>query len=307
MNSSRSLYNVSVSSLPRRVLAVETIPPGRRLNIYSTPEYLGYIANLLQGTPEWDRLRTSQFGKLFNLPVTRKSFIATIGRFGPPQGSQTPIADLIVRLKQKTSATYGFPLALQLQAFEAIPLLLEKIPNYSDIRGFANRPSQRLSCTVILHQGDVLAAEMDPKLVVSYTLSPLEDNIEDSTIPIEQATKTTETVNVQTLKPPSRKLATRKGNRATTRQTKPQDIDDVAPDGIEGLKKFILEQNGLLFERIMGELDKRIPPREESLSKGNESKRKRVVESKGSKRKKPERQYINITSDSDGDMDPPVE
>ncbi|XP_019091553.1 PREDICTED: uncharacterized protein LOC104741704 isoform X2 [Camelina sativa] len=306
-------------NLPERLLPVDSYSDGARLNIYSRPEYLGTIATLLKGSKEWERIKNSQFGKIFELPVARCShsgkllhgllsrqlvtekkhemwfvfgghpirfsmrefqivtglrcgelptqdevdkhkdqylsvwhrlfgnktmvtvadvldmllqndkttekkkqfsswkklclalivivdgvvvchdqsfvspefvemlndidyfldypwgrlaFTATIRRFGPPEDATNPIGKLKKRLKQKTSACYGFPLALQLQALESIPVILERIKDPMDLRNFTERSAEGLSCAVLLHESKLRNAEVDDKLVVSHTLDP---------------------------------------------------------------------------------------------------------------------------------------
>lgn len=56
--------------LPERLFATDRFP-SRRLNVYSTLEYLVIVKNVLQGTPEHDRLMGSCFGKLYDLPIRR--------------------------------------------------------------------------------------------------------------------------------------------------------------------------------------------------------------------------------------------
>ncbi|XP_010499665.1 PREDICTED: uncharacterized protein LOC104777152 isoform X2 [Camelina sativa] len=306
-------------NLPERLLPVDSYSDGARLNIYSRPEYLGTIATLLKGSKEWERIKNSQFGKIFELPVARCShsgkllhgllsrqlvtekkhemwfvfgghpmrfsmrefhivaglrcgelpsqdevdkhkdqylsvwhrlfgnktmvtvanvldmllqndkttekkkqfsswkklclalivivdgvvvchdqsfvstefvemlndidyfldypwgrlaFTATIRRFGPPMDATNPIGKLKKRLKQKTSACYGFPLALQLQALESIPVILERIKDPMDLRNFTERSAEGLSCAVLLHESKLLNAEVDAKLLVAHTLYP---------------------------------------------------------------------------------------------------------------------------------------
>ncbi|XP_010478559.1 PREDICTED: uncharacterized protein LOC104757509 isoform X2 [Camelina sativa] len=306
-------------NLPERLLPVDSYSDGARLNIYSRPEYLGTIATLLKGSKEWEQIKNSQFGKLFQLPVARCShsgkllhgllsrqlvtekkheiwfvfgghpmrfsirefhivtglrcselptqdevdkhkdrylsvwhrlfgnktmvtvadvldmllqndkttdkkkqfsswkklclaliaivdgvvvchdqsfvssefvemlndvdyfldypwgrlaFTATIRRFGPPKDATNPIGKLKKRLKQKTSACYGFPLALQLQALESIPVILERIKDPLDLRNFTERSAEGLSFAVLLHETKLHNAEVDDKLLVAHTLDP---------------------------------------------------------------------------------------------------------------------------------------
>ncbi|CAN6933383.1 unnamed protein product [Brassica oleracea] len=64
-------------------------------------------------------------------PWGRESFLTTVPRFLPPlvfAPGENPLQVMRDRLSQKTTVCYGFPLALQLFVFDAVPLLLEKIP-----------------------------------------------------------------------------------------------------------------------------------------------------------------------------------
>ncbi|CAD5314166.1 unnamed protein product [Arabidopsis thaliana] len=105
-------------------------------------------------------------------PWGRKAFLATIRRFGPPKDAPNPLGKLKKRLKQKTSACYGFPLALQLQVFESIPVILERIKDPNDLRDFTERSSEGLSIAFLLRKSYILDAEVDDKLVVAHTLEP---------------------------------------------------------------------------------------------------------------------------------------
>ncbi|KAJ4885620.1 Uncharacterized protein Rs2_35713 [Raphanus sativus] len=64
-------------------------------------------------------------------PWGRESFLVTLPCFLPTPANELikdPLAAMRDQLSQKTTVCYGFPLALQLFAFEAVSLLLEKIP-----------------------------------------------------------------------------------------------------------------------------------------------------------------------------------
>ncbi|RID68507.1 hypothetical protein BRARA_C00658 [Brassica rapa] len=59
--------------LPERLFATDRYP-SRRLNVYSTLDFLVAVKDVLRGTPEMDRIMGSCFGKLFDLPVRRCSY-----------------------------------------------------------------------------------------------------------------------------------------------------------------------------------------------------------------------------------------
>lgn len=59
--------------LPPRLFATGRFP-SRRLNNYSSLEYLVIVRDALRGSPDYDRLIGSCFGKLFQLPARRCSY-----------------------------------------------------------------------------------------------------------------------------------------------------------------------------------------------------------------------------------------
>ena len=79
-----------------------------------------------------------------------------------------------VRLSQQTTACYGFPLALQLFAFEALPQLLCKIPDGARTATFLEDPTACKDTVTILGVQGILAVEADA--VVSSS-SLIVDNI----------------------------------------------------------------------------------------------------------------------------------
>ncbi|KAG2328383.1 hypothetical protein Bca52824_011111 [Brassica carinata] len=54
--------------LPPRLFVTDRFPT-KDLNIYSSPDLLPFIRNVLRGTPEFETIRKSCFGKLFDLPA----------------------------------------------------------------------------------------------------------------------------------------------------------------------------------------------------------------------------------------------
>ncbi|CAA7032682.1 unnamed protein product [Microthlaspi erraticum] len=127
-----------------------------------------------------------------DFPWGRLSFIRTLSRFGPePLSTKTPdpITKLKNRLRQQTSACYGFPLALQLIAFEAIPLILEKIPDSTKTATFLEEPLACVTPAILLEAEDILEVEHNPKLIVQGYLPEDEDSdldwdneVEDDTV-----------------------------------------------------------------------------------------------------------------------------
>ncbi|CAE6096433.1 unnamed protein product [Arabidopsis arenosa] len=201
-------YEVPNPSLPCRLLHPDDLPDRVRLNIYSKPEYLGILVELLEGSEAWDLLLASQFKKLFELPVAsnkkqhrvtdtfvemlhnveffmsypwgRVAFEATMERFGPLANEKDPVAELKARLQQKSSCCYGFPLALQLQVLNSIPALCSRIKDPADFRNFIQRPAADLGRIILLRESDVVDAEYTANLSVEYTLyqsTPVKDDL----------------------------------------------------------------------------------------------------------------------------------
>ncbi|KAF8087028.1 hypothetical protein N665_0602s0011 [Sinapis alba] len=54
--------------LPPRLFATDRFP-SKRLNIYSSPEIMAFIRNVLRDMPEFETIQNSCFGKLFDLPT----------------------------------------------------------------------------------------------------------------------------------------------------------------------------------------------------------------------------------------------
>ncbi|KAG2266716.1 hypothetical protein Bca52824_073795 [Brassica carinata] len=103
------------------------------------------------------------------------SFLHTISRFLPPPVSvktPDPLHALRIRLSQKTTTCYGFPLALQLLAFEAVPQLLARIPNADNTNDFLDNPSWCGNTVVILNTNDIVAVEGEPDVIVDFSLVP---------------------------------------------------------------------------------------------------------------------------------------
>ncbi|CAN6859675.1 unnamed protein product [Brassica oleracea var. botrytis] len=105
-------------------------------------------------------------------PWGRESFLATLPRFLPPSVSKVikdPVEAMRVRLSQQTTACYGFPLAIQLLAFEALPQLLCKIPDGARTATFLDEPTACKDIVTILSVQDILAVEADAA-VSSFSL-----------------------------------------------------------------------------------------------------------------------------------------
>ncbi|CAN6929994.1 unnamed protein product, partial [Brassica oleracea var. botrytis] len=65
---------------------------------------------------------------------------------------------------------YGFPLALQLFAFKAIPSLLEKIPEPNKTTSFLQEPEGCDSTNALLNFEDILLVETQTEVIVTYSI-----------------------------------------------------------------------------------------------------------------------------------------
>ncbi|KAF3576522.1 hypothetical protein DY000_02030391 [Brassica cretica] len=84
----------------------------------------------------------------------------------------SPLHELRIRLSQQTTACYGFPLALQLLAFEVVPQLLARIPDAPNTATFSEDPSACATTMIILNTKDILAIEAEPDVTVHFSLIP---------------------------------------------------------------------------------------------------------------------------------------
>uniref|UniRef100_A0A0D3AAS6 Ubiquitin-like protease family profile domain-containing protein n=1 Tax=Brassica oleracea var. oleracea TaxID=109376 RepID=A0A0D3AAS6_BRAOL len=126
----------------------------------SSPKYVEMLSNL---------------ESFMNYPWGRTSFLHTISHFLPPPVSvetPDPLHVLRIRLSQKTTACYGFPLALQLLAFEAVPQLLGRIPDADNTEDFLDNPSCCGNTVVILNTNDIVAVEGELDVIVDFSLVP---------------------------------------------------------------------------------------------------------------------------------------
>ncbi|CAA7056644.1 unnamed protein product [Microthlaspi erraticum] len=57
--------------LPMRLLKIDHFP-NRRLNVYSKPDTIAFVKHILRNNPgEFERIRSSRFGKLWDFPAVR--------------------------------------------------------------------------------------------------------------------------------------------------------------------------------------------------------------------------------------------
>ncbi|KAJ4865781.1 hypothetical protein Rs2_52701 [Raphanus sativus] len=105
-------------------------------------------------------------------PWGRESFLHTVRSLKPPKFFKgkpvdDPVALLVSKLKQKTFRLTGFPLALQLLAFRAIPMLLSKWPAPSQVQTIMDVTERDLPAQNTLDTNDILLVEDNQQMVVS--------------------------------------------------------------------------------------------------------------------------------------------
>jgi len=116
-------------------------------------------------TPEYVKM-LDDVRFFLSYPWGRVAFKTTMERFGPPTLSDTdPITELKARLRQQSSCCYGFPLALQMLAFEAILLIASKLPDPDDKRDYTQMTYDDLDTKLILHQKDIIQVESDEQVM----------------------------------------------------------------------------------------------------------------------------------------------
>ncbi|XP_024006892.1 uncharacterized protein LOC112083397 [Eutrema salsugineum] len=113
-------------------------------------------------TPKYVRMLEDLDGFL-SFPWGRESFLKTIACMRPalkvPGKVDDPVGGFRQLLRQSTFRMQGFPLVLQLLAFEAVPALLLKLPNSNDHTTLLQWPHVKLRKNDSLSIRDVLDVE----------------------------------------------------------------------------------------------------------------------------------------------------
>ncbi|CAN6822813.1 unnamed protein product, partial [Brassica oleracea] len=104
-------------------------------------------------------------------PWGRESFLHTIRCMKPPKVEKgkpvdSPVDMLVLKLKQETFRLTGFPLALQLLAFRAIPLLLSKISAPLNDQTIMDLTKPNLSNHPSIELDAVLQVEVNPSVSI---------------------------------------------------------------------------------------------------------------------------------------------
>lgn len=99
----------------------------------------------------------------------RAAFLTTLFRLTPPAAASPAqkaksLEVMRERLKQKTTACSGFPLALQLLAFKTIPALLARIPQAEKMTNFLEDPEGCNTTNTLLHFEDIIEVETETEV-----------------------------------------------------------------------------------------------------------------------------------------------
>ena len=149
-----------------RMLEQPSLPEWKRLPLALIALVDGLLVcghKLLRVTPAYVEM-LEDTRSFLQYPWGREAFVSTLSRLRPPQPSDPSKMDkslsvMRLRLKQQSTACYGFPLALQLFSFKAIPSLLEKIPEPNKTTSFLQEPEGCDSTNALLNFEDILLVE----------------------------------------------------------------------------------------------------------------------------------------------------
>ncbi|KAG2328584.1 hypothetical protein Bca52824_011312 [Brassica carinata] len=161
-----------------RMLEQPSLPEWKRLPLALIALVYGLLVcghKLLRLTPAYVEM-LEDTGYFLQYPWGREAFVSTLSRLTPPQPSDPSKMDkflsvMRLRLKQQSTACYGFPLVLQLFAFKAIPSLLEKIPEPNKTTTFLEEPEGCDSTNTLLNFEDILLVETQAEVIVTYSIS----------------------------------------------------------------------------------------------------------------------------------------
>ncbi|KAG5378219.1 hypothetical protein IGI04_026061 [Brassica rapa subsp. trilocularis] len=160
-----------------RMLEQPSLPEWKRLPLALIALVDGLLVcghKLLRVTPAYIEM-LEDTGSFLQYPWGRETFVSTLIRLTPPQPSDPSKMDkslsvMRLRLKQQSTACYGFPLVLQLFAFKAIPSLLEKIPEPNKTTSFLQEPEECDSTNALLNFEDILLVETQREVIVTYSI-----------------------------------------------------------------------------------------------------------------------------------------
>ncbi|CAN6924174.1 unnamed protein product [Brassica oleracea] len=87
-----------------------------------------------------------------------------------PEWKRLPLGLIALVDGLLSTACYGFPLALQLFVFKAIPSFLEKIPEPNKTTSFLQEPEGCDSTNALLNFEDILLVETQTEVIVTYSI-----------------------------------------------------------------------------------------------------------------------------------------
>ena len=103
-------------------------------------------------------------------PWGRESFLKTITCMKPPQECKDPIGELVCLLRQYSFRLKGFPLALQLLAFQAVPQLQTIIHAPVDTLSISQLEEPHLPLHSNINYVDILRVEAEQNVRTSLSL-----------------------------------------------------------------------------------------------------------------------------------------
>ncbi|KAL0797251.1 hypothetical protein Bca101_068628 [Brassica carinata] len=122
-------------------------------------------------------------------PWGRESFLKTITCMKPPEDCKDPTGELVSLLRQETFRLKGFPLALQLLAFQAVPQLQTIIPAPVDTLSISQLEEPHLPLISNINYVDILRVEAVQNLAVT-SLIPIHCQIQPITkVPADERVK----------------------------------------------------------------------------------------------------------------------
>ncbi|KAF3540898.1 hypothetical protein F2Q69_00021497 [Brassica cretica] len=163
--------NLSLEDLAAMVAGDTTLSQGKKFRICLIIIVDGVLMPKTQKpkpTLKYVKL-VEKLDKIFSFPWGRESFWWMISTMIPPKKvlgkCDDPEGDFFAQLRQESKFLLGFPLALQLWAFEAIPVLLDRLGGNDSVT-LLSYVGDKLPTHTGLVLTDVLFAENNPKLTV---------------------------------------------------------------------------------------------------------------------------------------------
>ncbi|KAL0709338.1 hypothetical protein Bca4012_016316 [Brassica carinata] len=175
--------DVTIADVAAMVASDKEMPASRKLKLC----LIIIVDGVLLATTQYPKPTVKHVKRLANLrsflsfPWGRESFWWTISSMLPPPRvmgrCDDPEGEFCRKLRQKMLSLAGFPLALQLWAFEAIPGLVKRLGG-NDQQDLLSYAGEKLPQHTGLPLSAVLDAEFDPELSVQPMVEVAEDKEE---------------------------------------------------------------------------------------------------------------------------------